>query len=188
MANQQGDFLWYELITTDPDAASAFYGEILGWSTKRSIQPDMDYREFQVSQTSIGGMMAMPADSGDMRPGWLGYIAVDDVDATLVRVTAAGGTVHMPATDIPEVGRIAMVGDPQGAVFYVMTGIAGMVSMAFSTTAVGIATGMNSPRPIKLRHWLSTASNSAGPPVRVWTWGLWASTSSSRNRVSLSGR
>lgn len=137
MANQQGDFLWYELITTDPDAASAFYGEILGWGTKPSDQPDMDYREFQVGQTSVAGMLAMPANSGDMRPGWLGYIAVDDVDAALVQITAAGGTVHMPAMDIPNVGRFAMVGDPQGAVFYVMTGVAGMDNASFSTTAVG---------------------------------------------------
>jgi predicted enzyme related to lactoylglutathione lyase len=58
--------------------------------------------------------------AGGARPGWFGYVGVDDVDATVARIEAAGGQVQMPPTDIPEAGRIAMVADPQGAPFYVM--------------------------------------------------------------------
>ena len=70
---------------------------------------------------TAGGELALGADllAGGARPGWMGYLEVDDVDSTLAAIKADGGAVHMPATDLP-VGRIAMVSDPQGAHFYVM--------------------------------------------------------------------
>lgn len=66
------------------------------------------------------------------RPAWLGYIAVDSVDASVASITVAGGSVMMPAMDIPGVGRIAMVADPHGAPFYIMTPIGEGESHAFS--------------------------------------------------------
>jgi predicted enzyme related to lactoylglutathione lyase len=82
----------------------------------------MDYRMWLNGEVGIGGLLKIPPDAAahGMRPVWVGYINVDDVDATVGAVTAAGGTVQMPATDIPGVGRIAMVSDPEGAAFYVM--------------------------------------------------------------------
>src|SRR3546814_12140870 len=76
--------------------------------------------------------------AGGARPGWMGYLEVADVDAAVAAIEADGGAVHMPATDLP-VGRIAMVSDPQGAVFYVMDpippeGMEGMESDVFSLT------------------------------------------------------
>src|SRR3546814_15653764 len=76
--------------------------------------------------------------AGGARPGWMGYLEVADVDAAVAAIEADGGAVHMPATDLP-VGRIAMVSDPQGAVFYVMEpippeGMEGLEGDVFSVT------------------------------------------------------
>jgi hypothetical protein len=139
MANRHGDFVWYELLTTDPDAAASFYGSVIGWQASDSGQAGMDYRQFSMDGVHVGGMMALPpgAAAMGMRPGWLGYIGVDDVDASVAKITAAGGTVHMPARDIPGVGRFAMLADPQGIVFYVMRGSVEGTSTSFSSTDQG---------------------------------------------------
>ena len=139
MPNKHGDFIWYELLTTDPDAAADFYGSVLGWEVNDSGQAGMDYRLLSIGDTNIGGMMALTSESleAGMRPVWLGYIGVNDVDATIGAITAAGGTVRMPATDSPGVGRLALLADPQGAGFYVMRGAIEATSTAFSTTEPG---------------------------------------------------
>jgi uncharacterized protein len=139
MANHHGDFIWYELLTTDPDAATAFYGSVIGWEANRAGQTEMDYRQFSIGGTFVGGMMALPPGAADMgmRPGWLGYLGVDDVDAAVAAITAADGTVRLPAHDIPGVGRIAMLADPQGVVFYVMRGSMEGRSTSFSASELG---------------------------------------------------
>ena len=115
-------FIWYELLTSDPDAAAKFYGAVLGWTAKDSGQPGMDYRIFSVDGVPVAGLMALPpgAAKSGMPPSWLGYVSVADVDESVTRIVAAGGALHMPAFDVPNVGRFAMVADPQGAGFYVM--------------------------------------------------------------------
>lgn len=134
MANHHGDFIWYELITPDPDAAQAFYGPLLGWTFKGSGTPGMDYRLAATAESDVAGVMQMPADaSGAMPPAWLGYVGVDDVDAMVESIRSGGGTVHMEPWDIPGVGRIAFVADPHGALFYVMKGaVEGGESLSFS--------------------------------------------------------
>lgn len=123
MANTQGDFIWYELLTSDADAAQGFYGPLLGWDFAGHPAPEMDYRTFAKGTENIGGVMPLTAEmmQGGARPMWAGYIYVDAVDSTVDSVLGAGGSVMMPATDIPDVGRIAFVTDPFGAPFYVMT-------------------------------------------------------------------
>lgn len=121
MASFHGAPIWYELLTSDLDAAAAFYGEVVGWKVRDSGMPDMDYRLLVAGDTEVAGLLAIPPEATDARPGWLGYFGVDDVDAAVQRITGAGGRVHVPARDIPGIGRFAMVADPQGAVFYVMT-------------------------------------------------------------------
>ena len=87
MANKQGDFIWYELLTDDADAAQAFYGNVLGWRVKDSGVPNMDYRILQATDPDsgevnpVGGLMQITPQmkDGGARPLWLGYIAVDDV-------------------------------------------------------------------------------------------------------------
>jgi uncharacterized protein len=129
MANKHGDFIWYELMTSDADAAGDFYGKVVGWTSTSAGQPGMDYRFFSSGDGSdnkdgVGGYMAITPEmaEGGARPCWVGYICVDDVDATVAKLTAAGGAVLMPAMDLEGVGRMAMVADPQGAPFYVMKG------------------------------------------------------------------
>jgi predicted enzyme related to lactoylglutathione lyase len=119
----QGSHIWYELMTTDPDGASSFYGSVVpGWSIGQPIGGDQDYRIIGRSDAgSAGGVLGLTDEirSHGARPIWLGYIGVDDVDATVAQIEAMGGKALMPAFDIPQ-GRIAMVADPQGNPFYVM--------------------------------------------------------------------
>jgi len=141
MPNQHGEFIWYELCTDDADAAGHFYGAILGWRITDSGQPGMDYRILQARDEDtgewrpIGGLMPLSEEmkQGGASPVWLGYIGVDDVDQSVARVIELGGKVRMPATDIPDVGRLAMVTDPQGTPFYVMRGHSDDTSLAFAS-------------------------------------------------------
>lgn len=140
MTNKQGDFLWYELVTEDAAAAADFYGPILGWKTREAGMGPESYRIFGAGENDVGGMMDIPteAKAGGMRPIWLGYVTVDDVDAAAAKIVADGGSKHMGPMDIPGVGRFAMVADPQGASFYVMRGaIEGHSSQSFAADKVG---------------------------------------------------
>jgi uncharacterized protein len=134
MANKHGDFIWYELLTSDAEAAQAFYGKVLEWSFADSGTPGVDYRIVSVGEHGIAGMMAITKDMADhgARPTWLGYVAVDDVDKCVESIEHGGGKVMMPAMDVPNVGRIAMVTDAQGAPFYVMKPGGEGESLAFS--------------------------------------------------------
>lgn len=119
----QGSHIWYELMTTDSDAATKFYGAVVpGWSISGPIGGDQDYRMINRSDGGMAGGVLKLTDemrSEGGRPLWMGYVGVDDVDATVARIEAKGGKALMPAFDIPQ-GRIAMVADPQGNPFYVM--------------------------------------------------------------------
>jgi predicted enzyme related to lactoylglutathione lyase/AcrR family transcriptional regulator len=134
MANKPSSFIWYELITSDLEAAARFYGDVAGWSMSAVGAPGRDYRQWSIGGETIGGAMALSAEAAanGMRPVWLGYLNVDDVDDSVARIVAAGGAAHMPAWDIPGVGRIAMVGDPQGAAFYVMAPVGEGPSPSFA--------------------------------------------------------
>ncbi|MBB3691505.1 VOC family protein [Sphingomonas sp. BK580] len=132
MTDREGLPIWYELLARDPDAAERFYTHVLGWSVGRpQLTAAPDYRVLVAPDgDAVGGLMAVPPGA-PMVPRWLFYLAVDDVDATVQRVTATGGTVTMPAMDLPEVGRLALVADPQGAPFYVMRASGDDESRAF---------------------------------------------------------
>jgi len=140
MPNKHGEFIWYELLTDNSDEALAFYSAILGWQAANSGHPDRDYRILHLQNrdtgesTDIGGLMQLTEEMrrGGARPIWLGYISVDDVDQAVANIVAAGGSEQMPAADIPQVGRFAMVTDPQGTPFYVMRGSGNETSLAFA--------------------------------------------------------
>jgi predicted enzyme related to lactoylglutathione lyase len=139
MTQPAGRFVWYELLTSDADAACAFYGKVVGWSAKDSGLPGMEYRELGIGGVTVGGLMTLPADAAaaGMRPGWLAYLSVADVDEAILDITGAGGSVVVPATDIANVGRFALLTDPQGAAFYVMTPAGEGESTAFSPGTIG---------------------------------------------------
>src|SRR3984893_113940 len=119
MADERGRFVWYELMASDTEAAKSFYTKVGGWGTQDGSVPGMAYTMFTTGETPVGGLMAQPEDARKMGapPSWIGYVAVDDVDATAERIKRLGGTVHVPPTDIPNVGRFSVVADPQSAVF-----------------------------------------------------------------------
>ncbi|HEX8063314.1 MAG TPA: VOC family protein [Allosphingosinicella sp.] len=137
--NRHGSFVWYELLTTDPDAAAAFYGDVIGWTAAGAGQPGVDYRIFSAEKSPVAGHMKLPdgAAGMGMRAGWLGYIGVEDVDSAVADILESGGTVQMPAMDMEGIGRMALVSDPQGVPFYVMRGESGKASTAFSPTKAG---------------------------------------------------
>jgi predicted enzyme related to lactoylglutathione lyase len=113
-----GDFVWYELMTTDPKAAIAFYSEVIGWKTEVfGDGSGMDYKMWVASQGPLGGVMKLPEEAAQMGapPHWMSNVTVDDVDATVKRVKELGGKVYREPADMPTVGRFAVIADPQGA-------------------------------------------------------------------------
>lgn len=124
MATLQGSWVWYELMTPDPEGAKAFYEPVVGWTMSTGHGDTDDYGFVTAPDGGmVGGLLRMTTDMADhgARPCWIGYIGVDDVDAAARRVEAEGGRCLMPARDVEMAGRIAMVADPGGAPFYVMT-------------------------------------------------------------------
>jgi predicted enzyme related to lactoylglutathione lyase len=111
----------------------------MGWDVGPPSDDHMAYREIRASGGHAGGMMQLTDEMAGhgARPTWLGYIGVDDVDQSVASIEQGGGKVLMPAFDIPNVGRIALVADPQGVPFYVMRGASEETSNAFSPTEVG---------------------------------------------------
>ena len=125
MSAHQAKFVWYELLTSDPQAAESFYHQVIGWEGKDSGSPVHAYTLLSMGDAMVAGLMALPEEAKAMgaRPGWMAYIAVDDVDAYVTRVTATGGKVYKAAEDIANVGRFAVVGDVHGAGFVLFKGM-----------------------------------------------------------------
>lgn len=120
-----GDFVWHELRTTDAKGAEDFYTHVVGWQAKNSGDPGgIPYKLFSVGDLNTAGLMQLTPEmlAGGMKPGWVGFIGVDDVDAYAKRVEQAGGKLHFPPLDIPTIGRFASVEDPQGATFLLFKG------------------------------------------------------------------
>jgi len=126
MTNYHGDFIWYELMTPDPDAACAFYEGVVGWKIDAESSSEADYRMIVASEGLVGGVLGLKPEmiAGGARPCWVGYVKANNVDAMVASVVEGGGSVLMPAHDMEGVGRFSMVADPQGAVFYVMKPVA----------------------------------------------------------------
>ena len=119
MVDSGGLFVWYELMTTDMEAATAFYTNVVGWGTRDASMPDVPYTLFTAAEVSVTGLTNLPRDASDVgvKPGWIGYVGVDDVDAAAIALRRLGGTVHVPPLEIPGVSRFSMVSDPQSAAF-----------------------------------------------------------------------
>lgn len=139
MSNPHGTPIWYELMTSDPDAAQAFYTKVIGWTVAGfpgAPEGATNYRVFSAPDgQGVAGLMKPP--EGTPPPRWFGYIGVDDVDAAAGSIAAAGGGIHLPPTTLENVGRLAMVADPQGIPFYVMRGASPEASTAFQRMAPG---------------------------------------------------
>jgi predicted enzyme related to lactoylglutathione lyase len=167
-----GRFVWYELLTTDPKAAIAFYSEVVGWKTQ--LWEDGGYTMWVGSQGPLGGVMTLPDKAKQMGapPHWMAHVEVADVDKTVARVRQLGGNVYLEPEDVPKIGRFAIIADPQGA----------------SLSAFKPLTPM-APRDMEKHgavcwHELMTTDQPAA--LRFYAWDRWASTSSTAARVTRS--
>src|ERR1039457_2381117 len=102
VVDSHGRFVWYELATTDLEAAKAFYTNVVVWDAREASMPGMAYILFTAGEASVSGLMNLPEDARNIgaKPRWIGYVGVDDVDATVDRVNQLGGAVH-----VPQIGR-----------------------------------------------------------------------------------
>jgi predicted enzyme related to lactoylglutathione lyase len=116
LVNEPGTVTWNELITTDPDAP-AFYQSVAGLTTSTMDMGDGPYTLFEAAGQMVGG--TTPPYAPGTPNHWHVYFGVADADATVAKAAELGGSVLVPAFDTP-VGRMAVIADPQGAVFSIM--------------------------------------------------------------------
>jgi uncharacterized protein len=120
LVNQPGALTWNDLITPDPPASARFYGELFGW-TIDEIPDSGGYRVIKNGERANGGMMALDPRLADARPNWMPYFGHEDVEKLVGEVGGHGGQVLNGPTRMPA-GTIAVLRDPQGAVFAVWSG------------------------------------------------------------------
>jgi predicted enzyme related to lactoylglutathione lyase len=111
--NREGRFIWRELMAANIDAARRFYGELFGWTVKEWAG-EKPYYLFHAGEKGVAGMMACP-EGGQIPSRWTSYVSMSDVDACVERARAAGGKITLGPMDVPTVGRMAFIADPNGA-------------------------------------------------------------------------
>jgi predicted enzyme related to lactoylglutathione lyase len=117
-----GSFCWFELATTDQNAAKKFYTSLFGWTVNDSpIGPDDFYSMFKLHGRDTGAAYTMRKEqrAQGVPPHWMLYISVTDADQAVSKAAQLGGTVLAPAFDVMDVGRMAVIQDPTGAIFSV---------------------------------------------------------------------
>jgi len=148
-----GQFIWYELLTSDPAAAIPFYTQVVGWGTQTWEGGATPYTMWTTEDMPVGGTMKLPdeATAAGAPTHWLPYVGTQDVDATAKKVKDLGGQVLREPDDIPSVGRFAVLADPQGAVFAV-----------YKPQSEPPAAAMGPPRPGRFSwHELATTDHEA---------------------------
>ncbi|MET0399555.1 MAG: VOC family protein [Longimicrobiaceae bacterium] len=119
--DEPGALCWNELATPDPVRAGGFYTALFGWTTQVNDMGTMIYTTFMRGEERAGGMYGITEEMEGMPPLWMVYFAVEDCDASTARARELGAQVHVTPADIPGVGRFAMMADPQGAMFSIIT-------------------------------------------------------------------
>jgi predicted enzyme related to lactoylglutathione lyase len=124
MVDRQGRFAWYELLTTDVAAAKVFYRDVIGWESQDETTSAFAYSRFTSSSGAVAGLMELPEEGRRMgaTPRWIGYVAVDDIDAAADRLRKLGGTIYVPPTD-SNIGRVSIVADAQAVDFALLGGL-----------------------------------------------------------------
>jgi predicted enzyme related to lactoylglutathione lyase len=131
MSDTQGNFVWYELMTTDVKGAIAFYEDAIGWGTQAYEGAGAPYSMWTAGGTPIGGVTTLPDDArkAGAPPHWLAYVSADDVDALTRKAQSLDAKVLAPPNDIPTVGRFSIIADPHGgAVIALFKGSGGPMS------------------------------------------------------------
>jgi len=112
--------VWHELLTTDVGAAEKFYKAVVGWTTAPFDGASAPYTVLNdAAGTGIGGMMRLP-DGMNVPPHWVMYLGVPDIDQAIARIEELGGKTLSPPIDVPDVGRMRTMIDPQGAMFSII--------------------------------------------------------------------
>jgi predicted enzyme related to lactoylglutathione lyase len=109
VVSSHGRFVWYELVTTDVAAATAFYSRLMSWGAWDASTPGRPYILFGDGKSAISALTPLPDDARQMgvQPSWVGYVGVDDVDAAIERVARLGGAVQVPPTDVADISRFS---------------------------------------------------------------------------------
>jgi len=139
MVDAHDQFVLYELLTNDVEAAKAFYTKVVGWGTEDVSMPGMTYILLTVGGVSVAGLSGLPEEAKKMglTPRWIGYVGVADVDATAARLEQLGGTVHVPPQNIGDISRFAIIADPQMARLAVLQWLKPRREMAVAPRAAG---------------------------------------------------
>lgn len=125
LVDDPGAMTWHELAVRDVEAARDFYTALFGWTTAISKVVPGGYMLFVQGERQVGGLIQIGPDWGPVPPHWQVYFAVDDCAALAAQATALGGCVYYGPQDIPNLGRLVVLGDPGGAGFAVWQGIVG---------------------------------------------------------------
>lgn len=120
IVGEPGAVCWNELLTRETGPATHFYTNLFGWRTEVMSMPSGPYTLFINRDTQAAGMMKMPSYAGGVPPHWLVYFSIDSCDGRVAAARQLGGNTLVPPTDVPGVGRFAVLQDPQGAVFGIL--------------------------------------------------------------------
>jgi predicted enzyme related to lactoylglutathione lyase len=124
--DEPGALCWTELMTGDTGKAKGFYTGLFGWQAEAMpMGPERTYTIFKRGEAQAGGMMQIAPEMGPVPPHWMIYFAVGDYDGMVAKAQGLGAGITVPGTDIPNIGRFAILSDPQGAHFAIIQ-LAGM--------------------------------------------------------------
>lgn len=133
-----GQFVWYDLMTTDVEAAKRFYSSLAGWSTELfdKSPPQNPYTLWKHEGSAIGGVVGLTSEqrARGIPPHWMPSVQVNNVDSTLRQAESLGGKTVVPPMDVPDTGRYAIIQDPQGAMIAIFTPKSGPMATAFDGT------------------------------------------------------
>jgi hypothetical protein len=110
----EGTFVWDELLTTDVQGARGFYGDVFGWTSGQLPDATTTYYAFRSGEVSRAGLMQKPEEVP--APLWQTFLATDDVNASVEKARSLGAEIHVEGIGVPNIGRFAVLADPQGAV------------------------------------------------------------------------
>jgi hypothetical protein len=121
-SDEKNAFGWAQLNCGDPPKAASFYSRLFGWTTRRDPMPQGgEYTTCQLGEVPVAGIMPKPPGSEGSPSQWLVYFCVDDVEAAFTKATSLGAQTYVPPTLIPQMVRFAVLADPQGAAFGLMS-------------------------------------------------------------------
>ena len=115
-----GRFVWCELMTSDPEAAESFYSQVTGWSAVPWEDIETPYTMWMAGELPVGGLMKLPPEAGDAPPHWIAYLSTPNAADTIRKAEGLGGSVVWGPMDVPTVGTLAALMDPQGAYFAIL--------------------------------------------------------------------